>query len=186
MSQITVRKYPPHDGIIKQKLFMITSSNGNIFRIFRITGLLCGEFTIDRWIPAQRPVTRSFDNFSDLHLNQQLSKQWKRRLFETQSCSLWCNCNVPHYWPFIRGIYRLPVDSPQNGPVIQRFNFLLLFPLTKCCEVVGDLSCQWFEKPLCWSHWNDIFFYVELLAIVTLCADASAPSHAVLTYKAPS
>ena len=31
--------------------------------IFRITGHLCGELTGNRWIPAQRPVTRSFDVF---------------------------------------------------------------------------------------------------------------------------
>ena len=35
---------------------MMTSSNGNIFRI---TGLLCGKFSGE--FPAQRPVTRSFD-----------------------------------------------------------------------------------------------------------------------------
>ena len=34
----------------------MTSSNGNIFRV---TGLLCGEFTGE--FPAQKPVTRSFD-----------------------------------------------------------------------------------------------------------------------------
>ena len=45
--------------------FMMTSSNGNIFRV---TGHLCGEF------PAQRPVTRSFDVFFDLHPNKRLSK----------------------------------------------------------------------------------------------------------------
>ena len=40
---------------------MMTSSNGNIFRV---TGPLCGEFTGPRWIPrAKRPVTRSFDVF---------------------------------------------------------------------------------------------------------------------------
>ena len=37
---------------------MMTSSNGNIFRV---TGHLCGEFTGPRWIPTQRPMTRSFD-----------------------------------------------------------------------------------------------------------------------------
>ena len=37
---------------------MMTSSNGNIFHA---TGHLCGEFTGPRWIPPQRPVTRSFD-----------------------------------------------------------------------------------------------------------------------------
>ena len=45
---------------------MMTSSNGDIFRV---TGHLCGEFTGHRWFPTQRPVTRSFDVFFDLHLN---------------------------------------------------------------------------------------------------------------------
>ena len=39
-------------------LRMMTSSNGNIFRV---TGPLCGEFTGPGEFPTQRPVTRSFD-----------------------------------------------------------------------------------------------------------------------------
>ena len=39
---------------------MMTSSNGNIFRV---TGPLCGEVTGPGEIPAQRPLTRSFDVF---------------------------------------------------------------------------------------------------------------------------
>ena len=42
---------------------MMTLSNGNIFRV---TGHLCGEFTGTGEIPAQRPLTRSFDVFFDL------------------------------------------------------------------------------------------------------------------------
>ena len=38
--------------------------------------------------PSQRPVTRSFDVFFDLHLNKRLSKQ-----FETPSRPLWRHCN---------------------------------------------------------------------------------------------
>ena len=45
---------------------MMTSSNGNIFRV---TGLFCGQFTGPGEFPAQRPVTRSFDVFFDLRLN---------------------------------------------------------------------------------------------------------------------
>ena len=46
--------------------FMMTSSNGNIFRV---TGLLCGEFTGQPLnSPLKRPVTRSFDVFFDLRL----------------------------------------------------------------------------------------------------------------------
>ena len=82
-----------HDDVIKWKHFprywsnlrtrskisiiMMTSSNGNIFRV---TGHLCGEFTGPRWIP------QSFDVFFDLRPNKSLSKQWWGWWFETQSC----------------------------------------------------------------------------------------------------
>ena len=57
---------------MKVILIMMTSSNGNILRV---TGPLCGEFTGPGEFPAQRPVTRSFDVFFDLHLGKRLSKQ---------------------------------------------------------------------------------------------------------------
>ena len=44
--------------------------------------------------PTQRPVTRSFDVFSDLRLNKRLSKQTQSWWFETQSWSLWRHCNA--------------------------------------------------------------------------------------------
>ena len=44
--------------------------------------------------PSQRPVTRSFDVFFDLRLNKPLSKQSRRRWFETPLRSLWRHCNV--------------------------------------------------------------------------------------------
>ena len=50
-----------------------------------------GEF------PAQRPVTRSFDVFFELHVNKQLSKQSPGWWFETPSGSLWRQCNVLCY-----------------------------------------------------------------------------------------
>ena len=72
---------------------MMTSSNENIFLV---TGHLCGEFTIDRWIPAQRPVRRSSNVLFDPHLNKRLSKQWWGWWFETSSCPLWRHCNETH------------------------------------------------------------------------------------------
>ena len=51
---------------------MMTSSNGNIFRV---TGPLCGQFTGPGEFPTQRPVTRSFYVFFDLRLKKRLSKQ---------------------------------------------------------------------------------------------------------------
>ena len=38
--------------------------------------------------PSQRPVTRSFDIFFDLRRNKRLSKQSRRRWFETPSCHI--------------------------------------------------------------------------------------------------
>ena len=57
--------------IVEPRHHMMTSSNGNIFRV---TGHLCGEFTGPRWVPAQKPVTRSFDVFFDLRPNKRLGK----------------------------------------------------------------------------------------------------------------
>ena len=72
---------------------MMTSSNGNIFRI---TGPLCGEFTGPSEVPTQRPVTWRFDVFLDLRLNKRLSKQPRGWWFETPSWSLWRQCNVKY------------------------------------------------------------------------------------------
>ena len=46
---------------------MMTLSNGNIFRVTGPFSPVTGEF------PSQRPVTRSFDVFFDLHRNK---KSW--------------------------------------------------------------------------------------------------------------
>ena len=70
---------------------MMTSSNGNIFRV---TGPLCVEFTGPGEFPSQMPVTRSFDVFFDLRLNKRLSKQPRGWWFEALSWSLWRHCNV--------------------------------------------------------------------------------------------
>ena len=71
--------------------FMMTSSNGNIFRV---TGHLCGEFTGPGEFPAQRPVTRSFDVFFDLRPNRRLSKQWWGWWFNKPLHPLWRHGNV--------------------------------------------------------------------------------------------
>ena len=80
--------------------FMMSSSNGNIFRV---TGPLCGELTGHRWIPPERPVTRSFDVFFDRRLNKRLSEPLWSWWSETPSRSLRRHCNVmAHYiiWMF--------------------------------------------------------------------------------------
>ena len=48
-------------------IFMMTSSNGNIFRV---TDLLCGEFTGQRWIPHTKANDTELYVFFDLRLNK--------------------------------------------------------------------------------------------------------------------
>ena len=59
----TLTTHQPHPPQLLPHI--MTSSNGNIFRV---TGPLCGEFTGTSEFPSQRPVTRSFVVFFDLHL----------------------------------------------------------------------------------------------------------------------
>ena len=75
--------------------------------------------------PLLRPVTRSFDVFFDLRLNKRLSKQSRRRWFETPSRSLWRHCNMLSII--------VPVDQSQQ-------QIRSLFPLklySLCC-----VSCR--------------------------------------------
>ena len=69
---------------------MMTSSNGNIFRV---TGPLCGEFTSHRWIPLTKASDEELWCFFYLRLNKRLRKQSRRRWFETPSRLSWRHCN---------------------------------------------------------------------------------------------
>ena len=71
---------------------MMTSSNGNIFRI---TGPLCGEFTGHRWIPLTKASDAELWCFLWSRLNKRLSKQSWDWWVETPSRSLWRHCNDP-------------------------------------------------------------------------------------------
>ena len=58
-----------------------------------VLAICAGNSPVNGEFPSQRPVTRSFDVFFDLHRNKRLSIQSRRRWFETPSCSLWRRSN---------------------------------------------------------------------------------------------
>ena len=100
-----------------------------------------GNSPVTGELPSQRPVTRSFDVFFDLHLNKWLSKQSWRWWFETLSCPLWCHCNVAvlfQWWCddmemlYVRGIHGLLVDLQRANNVW--FCFL-------CCSPGKSIGC---------------------------------------------
>ena len=90
---IVAKKYIPscsfwHCGTIAS---MMTSSNGNIFRV---TGHLCREFTGLRWIPRTKASDAELWCFLWSVPDKRLSKQSWGWWFETQSGSLWRHSNV--------------------------------------------------------------------------------------------
>ena len=91
---------------------MMTSSNGIIFRV---TGPFQGNSPVTGEFPSQRPVTWSFDVFFALRLNKRLSKQFRRRWFETPSRPLWRHCNVMPYRIIVVPLYVSIVSSPGPG-----------------------------------------------------------------------
>ena len=83
----TQKKIQHHfDFVMPEVSNMITSSNGNTFRV---TGHLCGEFTGPRWIPLTKASDAELWCFLDLRLNKRLSKQPWGWWFETLSRPLW-------------------------------------------------------------------------------------------------
>ena len=70
---------------------MMVPSNRNIFRV---TGLLCGEFTGYRWIPHIKASDAELSCFFYLRLNKRLSKQSWGWWSETPSRPLLRHCNV--------------------------------------------------------------------------------------------
>ena len=53
-----------------------------------------GNSPVSGEFPTQRPVTRSYDVFFDLHPNKRLSKQWWGWWFETLLSPLWRHRNA--------------------------------------------------------------------------------------------
>ena len=79
----------------KQLYYMMTSSNGIIFRV---TDALYGEFTCHQWIPLTKAsgVELWCFFFISAWTNKVLSKQPRRRWFETSSGPLWRHGNEHH------------------------------------------------------------------------------------------
>ena len=79
-----------HQGVITSSILELPSWRRHQMETFSALLALCeGKPPVIGGFPSQRPVTWNFDVFFDLRLNKRLSKQLRRRWFETQSRSLW-------------------------------------------------------------------------------------------------
>ena len=90
-----------------------------------------GEF------PAQRPVTRCFDDFFHLRPNKWLNKQWWGWWFETPSHPLWRHCNL--LFEVCSGIYSWStILSVSKAKWLMRSHWFL--PHIQC--IFGSLNNQ--------------------------------------------
>ena len=102
---------------------------------FSVFLALCeGNSPVAGGFPLHKGQWRGVLMFFYLRLKKRMSKQSRRRLFETPSLSLWRHCNAveqlvkvnikerikgQHCWPFVKGIHRWPRHSPHKGSVMQ-------------------------------------------------------------------
>ena len=132
--------------------FMMTSSNGNIFRV---TGLLCGDSPVTGEFPSQRPVTQSFDVFFYLRLNKQQSKQSWSWWFETPSRPLWRHCNVDDLASCLTRLSSVVVliNSLTPGRCPRNFDRLIFKCITQ--KLVKLFSCECHRcLPMRSQHWS--------------------------------
>ena len=121
---------------------MMTSSNGNIFRL---TGPLCGEFTGPGEFPTQRPVTRSFYVFFHLRLNKRLSKQSWGWWFETAGWSLWRHRNEKSF--FLDADWRVPLRlGTRGGPKCAKGQNLVWDPMFANTVLFFAFIIWWHSK----------------------------------------
>ena len=125
---------------------MMTSSNGNIFRITRP---FRGEATDHWWILLTKTSDTERLSFLWSALNQRLIKQSKRRWFKTSSCPLWRQCNDQS----IRG--------QGTGMVIQFWKRSM-----RSCRVSLDFVC-WNQHSIQWRQVLNHHWYGNVLIVAT-------------------
>ena len=144
---LTVATYRPIDP------GMMTSSNGNIICV---SGLLCGKFTGDRWIPRTKATDEELWCFFDLRLNRRLSKQCRHWWFETLLRSLWRRCDES--WLFSRDAHSIMCA---NNWI--HFGLKVIFV---CLHITWSHL-----PPLCkliWKHWTCKMFSMYIRSSLSI------------------
>ena len=137
---------------------MMTSSNGNIFRV---TGHLCGDSPVPGEFPTQRPVTRSFDVFFDQRLNKRLSKQPWGWWFETPAWSLWRHHNDMESHCKDKAVVR-PFCLHSMNPYALKDVFYICE--AKICFVI-TLTCVHYKVLMHWSHSNLTYYQYFIILV---------------------
>ena len=124
---------------------------------FRATGPMCGISPFTGEFPTHRPVARCFDVFFDLHMNKRLSKQSRRRWFETLS-------RVTVMWQFLqRGSWKDSENMFNEHCSFERKVFCVLNIWNK------DIFCNYFfglQNNDIWIKFHPWQFQIQWLLMI--------------------
>ena len=98
-----------------------------------LLALCVGNTSATDEFPAQRQVTRSFDVFFYLRLNERFSKQWRGWWFETPLRPLWRHCTKNQLW---MRCYQMKLFSDQE------MLFAIPPPFWSMKKLINSLSLQ--------------------------------------------
>ena len=138
-----------------------------------LLAICAGNSPVPGEFPTQRPVTRSFDVFFDLHPNKRLSKQWWGWWFETPSCSLWRHRNAmsgrglmsPTVFPLIS----VEMIGPNNiiAALNYRYDMVKTIHFAVCYFII--LSYTWHHWPRKWKVGKLFFRVYNLTTTLAWC-----------------
>ena len=104
-----------------------------------LLALCAGNLPVTGEFHSPRPVTRSCNVFSYLRLNKRMSKQSRRRWFETPSRLLWRHCNV-----FTGPVHRQ--HYCKDPLVVNHIGYrIVVYRIVDNCTILGvPLEGQWY------------------------------------------
>ena len=138
---------------------------------FSVSLAICaGNSPVPGEFPTQRPVTRSFDVYFDLHPNERLSKQSWGWWYETLSWSLWRHCNDGVIHKCIRPLSSICIMKILCTwkKCLQVDTIILAFTKRVRCLIYNERICVLLKKGV--FYWTSksaisvekrVFFYIQ-------------------------
>ena len=146
--------YPPNPSHVSSHLQLVSWWRHQMETFSALLAICAGNSPISGEFPAQRPVTRSFDVFFDMHPNKRLSKQWWGWWFETPSCPLWRYRNVM--------TNAVPIRLKIKQPHLNSLHLLpdhVMAPFKTRAST--DLACYLHYSKNSWNYW----LYIQTFSV---------------------
>ena len=117
-----------------------------ICHVINIQGIVFNEFVeILQWLTYCKQDQKLFTDFALFFVQSSWFTQMKYTVNEDcGDCVLfYLAARFLHYWPFVRGVHRSPVDSPHTRPVMRTFD--ISFNVNQNKQMNKQSSGWWFE-----------------------------------------